>query len=599
MLNQGGRSFSGNERHCIFLNTGNDPRANGQFANVSAITGLDFPDDGRAIGVVDWDQDGDQDLWLSNRNAPRLRFMRNESPADKNYLALRLVGNGKTTNHDAIGARVEVVLDHSRSKATTESPAVSETLIQSLRAGEGFLAQSSKWVHFGLGDANTIKKVVVHWPNGKVEDFNHLKVNHRYQLVQGSATATVTTPLDRNIQLPTSSAKEKPAAPSMRIPLVALLRVPDLNYLDFRGNRHSLTTASGGPLLINLWSTSCKPCLEELNDFTKRSEAIRSAGIQIVALSIDGLEKGPDAADASQGVLTKMGFPFDAGEATKELIQILYSLKKSLLFSAQELPLPASFLLDASGRLAVIYLGPVSVDNLLEDIHHASLTTEDRYERSAALVGRMLKNDVTDKILQKNEALAFYNFSESLRELGLRREADLQFAEAAKLEHSSPNARKLVAEMLFKWSNLLAGEEKWSDAAAAGRKAIDKSPENAKYHYNLGVISRRLGDLQTAQKHYENAIGIDPDLISAHVNLAMILAKKREWEKAAKHFRRVSRARPHDAEIFYNLGVALAEQGKWQEASNQFRQALQIRPYFPQARKYLDRAEQNLKEDQK
>jgi tetratricopeptide (TPR) repeat protein len=597
MLNQGGRSFSGKERHCIFLNTGNDPRGNGQFANVSAITGLDLPDDGRAIGVVDWDQDGDQDLWLSNRNAPRLRFMRNESPADNNYLALRLVGNGKTTNRDAIGARVEVVLDDSHSKATTELPAVAETLIQSLRAGEGFLAQSSKWVHFGLGDANAIKKVVVHWPNGKVEDFNNLKVNHRYQLVQGSAKATEITPPDRKMQLATSSAKETSAAPSMRIPLVALLRVPDLNYLDFRGNRQSLTTASGGPLLINLWSTSCKPCLEELNDFTKRSEEIRSAGIRIVALSIDGLEKGPDAADASQEVLTKIGFPFDAGEATKELIQILYSLKKSLLFSAQELPLPTSFLLDASGRLAVIYLGPVSVDNLLEDRHHASLTTDERYERSAARVGSMLKNDMTDKIVEKNEALAFYNFAESLREQGLRREADLQFAEAAKLQHSAPNAQKLVAEMLFKWSNLLAADKNWSDAAVAARKAIDKSPGNAKYHYNLGVISKRLGDLQTAQEHYENAIDIDPGLISAHVNLAMILAKKKEWEKAEKHFRRVSRARPRDAEIFYNLGVALAEQDKWQEASNQFRQALKIRPSFSQASNYLDRATQNLKEE--
>jgi Tfp pilus assembly protein PilF len=113
----------------------------------------------------------------------------------------------------------------------------------------------------------------------------------------------------------------------------------------------------------------------------------------------------------------------------------------------------------------------------------------------------------------------------------------------------------------------------------------------------LGVISKRLGDLQTAQEHYENAIDIDPGLISAHVNLAMILAKKKEWEKAEKHFRRVSRARPRDAEIFYNLGVALAEQDKWQEASNQFRQALKIRPSFSQASNYLDRATQNLKEE--
>ena len=39
-----GRSLSGHERHCCFLNTRDD-----HFATVSAATGLDFPDDGRAI----------------------------------------------------------------------------------------------------------------------------------------------------------------------------------------------------------------------------------------------------------------------------------------------------------------------------------------------------------------------------------------------------------------------------------------------------------------------------------------------------------------------------------------------------------------------
>ncbi len=69
-----GRSWSGYERNCAFLNTRGTP-----FADVSAVSGLDFADDGRAVAVVDWDLDGDLDLWLRNRTAPRLRLMLNQS----------------------------------------------------------------------------------------------------------------------------------------------------------------------------------------------------------------------------------------------------------------------------------------------------------------------------------------------------------------------------------------------------------------------------------------------------------------------------------------------------------------------------------------
>ena len=50
MMEQG-RSFSSHERNCCFLNMGGE-----RFATVSAVSGFDFPDDGRAIALVDWDQ---------------------------------------------------------------------------------------------------------------------------------------------------------------------------------------------------------------------------------------------------------------------------------------------------------------------------------------------------------------------------------------------------------------------------------------------------------------------------------------------------------------------------------------------------------------
>ena len=60
-LVRAGRSYSGHERNCCFLNVKGE-----RFANVSMVTGFDFPDDGRAVAVCDWDNDGDQDLYVAN-----------------------------------------------------------------------------------------------------------------------------------------------------------------------------------------------------------------------------------------------------------------------------------------------------------------------------------------------------------------------------------------------------------------------------------------------------------------------------------------------------------------------------------------------------
>ena len=96
-----GKSFSGYERHCCFLNTGQN-----RFANVSSASGFDYPDDGRSVSLVDWDLDGDLDVWLVNRTGPQTRFLRNEASNEHHFLAVRL--QGTACNRDAIGAAVKL-----------------------------------------------------------------------------------------------------------------------------------------------------------------------------------------------------------------------------------------------------------------------------------------------------------------------------------------------------------------------------------------------------------------------------------------------------------------------------------------------------------
>ena len=97
MIEQG-RSFSGKEKNCVYLNTGN----NDLFTDVSFSSGLDFSDDGRSVASVDWDHDGDLDLFISNRNAPRIRFLKNNLKDSKGSVMIKLKGNGVNSNLDAI-----------------------------------------------------------------------------------------------------------------------------------------------------------------------------------------------------------------------------------------------------------------------------------------------------------------------------------------------------------------------------------------------------------------------------------------------------------------------------------------------------------------
>jgi len=118
---------------------------------VSYASGFDFPDDARAVASVDWDHDGDLDLWITNRTAPRLRYLANNGTPGHRSIQFRL--EGRTGNRDAIGARLVLELGD-------------RTLVKGVCAGSGYLSQSSRTVHFGLGDADTVGSLSVRWPGG-------------------------------------------------------------------------------------------------------------------------------------------------------------------------------------------------------------------------------------------------------------------------------------------------------------------------------------------------------------------------------------------------------------------------------------------------
>ena len=587
-----GRSISSRERNCVFLNTGADARAAGRFACVSAASGLDFPDDGRGVSVVDWDGDGDQDVWMSNRNAPRVRFMRNDTAGVHNFVTLLLVGNGITTSRDAIGARVELTFVSTAS----DGHSTPRSVIRSVRAGDAFLSQSTRWLQFGLGTATEISKITVRWPGGEQEAFTDFDLNKRYRLHQGGTVAEQAMPRDILPVLTPSVPKLPPPASRFRVPLVALLPMPDLPYIGPFGERKNLLDGLRGPRLVNCWSTTCAPCLKELKDFTDHADELRAAGIEVIAMSLDEVDGAGAASDASRTVLNTMGFPFATGKATREMGLALNVLHSVLTATGGQLPVPTSFLIDAEGRLAAIYKGPVSMETLMDDVANSSLSPVERFRRSASFPGRLIDDEVLEKAIVKGDRFARTRLIGHLQELGMLHAASIQNEAMAKNLPESEDKQAILGKVLLDQGVLLARQQRWTAAVDSFTKAIEHQADSEEAHYNLGVAYQRLKRLDLAQQHYERAIELQPTLISAHANLARLLSRQKQWSDAAPHFEVVVHARPKDAESHYNFGVTLANQSQWQRAAEQFEIALQLRPDFPQAQSRLERAKAHLSE---
>ena len=342
-----GASWSGREKNCVFLNL-----TDGRFANISAASHADYPDDARAVALLDWDHDGALDLVIKNRSAPRLRVLRNQAASGSHWVQFKLRGTGDS-NRDAIGARVRVVRGD-------EAPRVA-----SLRAGDGYLSQNTRFMHFGLGDSGAACTVEVTWPDGKVESFGSVEVDRIWRLVQGTGNPVEVKRerITSLAQAPTS-ALAKSDSEERRVVLVDRLPMSAFPLPSYDQPDRTVADFEGGPMLVNLWGLTCANCFKELAEFRDAAEQFEAAGLRVVPLSTDGV----DDQERARETIGKLGHGALAGPTDPKQFEALQLLFSEMLGAHAQSYLPSSLLLDAQGRVCVVYQGPVSVETLLADV---------------------------------------------------------------------------------------------------------------------------------------------------------------------------------------------------------------------------------------
>ncbi|NNM28411.1 MAG: tetratricopeptide repeat protein, partial [Akkermansiaceae bacterium] len=428
-----------------------------------------------------------------------------------------------------------------------------------------------------------------------------------YRLVQGAGAPRDLTRPPRETAL--SPADQEPAPPSQvaRVLMAEPSRVAPSPILGFDGEAGVLPIGSGRLLLVNLWAQWCAPCRVELNEFARRHDEIQAAGIDLLALSVDGL--GPNASEEGVAEAARFaaeaGWPFPAARATGELVTDFQALHDLHIPRHRELPLPSSFLVDPEGRLAVIYKGPVSVDRLLADAALGESERPERLARSALLAGRVIGHPVVAGTADRLAEFLHFERATRLKASGHVAEVAAQYADVLAFKpdsHGAHNnlgnalralgrpeealdhyrkATELAPESIDAWSNHgLALQElgKFEEAAGKLREAMRLDPANAVVNYNLANLSVRSGDLVTAKEHYLRALEAAPGLAEAHNNLGNILHREGKLDEALDHYRQAAQSRPGYADAHNNLGLVLQKQGKTAEAVAQFTEALRIDP---------------------
>jgi Flp pilus assembly protein TadD/peroxiredoxin len=588
-------SWSGYERNVFYVNN-----HDGTFSDVSGISGLDFPDDSRSFALADLDHDGRLEVVLKNRNGPQLRILRNAMRDIGNSIAIRL--RGKKSNRDAIGARVTVEVEgHRQTKY--------------LQAGSGFLSQHSKELFFGVGKTQGTVGATIRWPSGLTQVFEHLPVNRRIQIAEGSLDF-LAKPFP---VVPASYARadhaEKPETlpSSIETWLIEPMSAPEFSLPDLAGNSLDLRSFRGGFVLLNFWATASPACGEQLRVFEKGRSTLARNGLRILALNVDD----PGDVAAVRALVDKEGFSFAVLLGTQEVTGVYNIVYRHLFDRRRDLALPTSFLVNGSGMIVKVYQGPVNPERLAEDLKSVPENAAARMQRALPFEGRLYvdefqRNDFTYGVAmfqrgyleqaaasfllvitaKPQEPEAYYNLGTLYLRKNALAEAREYLRQTLKLRPDYPEA----------WNNLgmVAGQEGQMDEAIHNfQQSLSQRPNYVIAMLNLGNLYRRQGAVEEAEKLLGRALELEPDNPETNYSLGMLYARQDQLERAADFLERAVNLRPDYPDALNNLGVLFVREQRYSEAKQRFETSIRVAPNFDQAYLNLARLYVLLKDKEK
>ncbi len=568
-------SWSGYERNNVYLNSGN-----GSFTEAAGILGLDAIDDSRSFALADLDHDGRLEVVLKNRTSPQVRILHNDLMPLAPSISFKL--KGTRSNRDAVGAVLEIQTAAGRQR-------------NSVKAGSGFLAQHSKTVFFGLGEAQGPVRATVRWPSGLEQVFEGLSPNHCITLEEGRSTAEAvsfgSTP-------PYKAPKNSPPtqSDSYETWLMEPLLAPSFRLTGGEGKVYSLNDAAQASLALVLTSRGCSESRKQLESLKESWPQWQQSNLRAMAVTLD---QGQPPAEATYEAQKALPFPVLSGDReTDEVYGIFY---RYLFDRRKEMISPTCFLLNANHEVVKVYSGFTDASQILADSQMAVEGQRERARLALPFPGHYFGRPPGHNFFSYGVAFQRYGHPDQAMELFQRAIV------------KDPN----YAGSYYNMGLLYLGEKQYSKARVNLKKAADLDPTSANAWNNLGVIDGQEGKyieaeqdweqalkiqpnhvhslenlvnlyqfqhrLDRAQTRVETAIAADPSTAELHNLLARILVERGDLPHAQAEFGRSLDIRPDDLQALNGLGIVLMRQGDAAGAKKQFERCMQLDPGFDRA----------------
>jgi len=501
-------SWNGREPNVFYARRGD------RYYDLSGVSGLDWAEDSRAFAATDLDGDGSLDVLLKSRLGPQIRVFRNEWGAQRQSIALRLIGT--KSNRDAIGARVELEIADCRLPIADCQQ--KRTLSQFVRAGSGYLSQHTKTLYFGLGEATAASRVRVRWPSGLIQEFRNLAAGFRYEVVEGKDNPKRTAFLSR----------KKESTANRQSPI---------------GNRQShAVQGDNTPQLEETWLL--EPALLPQ----------KHAGPGFVCLV-----ESPVATPVE-------GVPFEVVDLTKAApdIAAVYALFRRYLFDWRaDLVVPLVFLVDAEGLAHKIYPSVPLASVLRADLEKLSVSQRDPVARQRLALP-------FEGQFQTQPARRYFQLGAAFLSAGYPEQALQYLSEIVRQNPGNYKAQLAIGQI-----HLDAG--RLDEAQRALEVARELNPQSPEVWNNLGGVQAARGKYSEALAHYEKALSFKDTLSYVLNNAAQAYAKTGDRANAEKLFRRALELDSQDADAANQLGLLLAQQNRTAEARQLFQQAIALR----------------------
>ncbi|MCW5982077.1 MAG: VCBS repeat-containing protein [Bryobacteraceae bacterium] len=504
-------SWNSREPNVMFV------RRDGRYYDFSGVSGIDFADDGRAVAVLDLDGDGNLDMLIKNRNGPQVRVFRNECAGSRRSLVLRL--EGTRSNRDAIGARVEV-----------------DGQVKFVMAGGTYLSQSTKALHFGMGEKDTAQSVAIYWPSGLKQEFHGLRCGFRHQIVEGSD------------------------------------KVASAAFLPRREIKGEPVEGDNSTRLEPTWF------------FEPLALPEAREGPAFVYLTLD-----PDAKVPS-------GLPIqvvDLGAAPADVVAG-YGLFRRYLFDWRTgLTAPLLFLIDGDGMVHKVYPDLQDEAALRADL--AALGSRDRDRLAIPFPGAYVHRPYRSHF---KLGAAFYwagypDQALPYLETVLRLEPEnfkttLAVGQIHLEGNRIPQARQYFDRALKRnqrspelWNNLGILELETGNFPLALQhfeQALAIHPRFTFAALNAGNAYLKMNDAASAEKMFRRALDQDPDDADASNQLGLLCAKQNRSDEALKWFQNAIRSNRKHTGAINNLGVLYMQRGQVNDAIATFQFGVEAAP---------------------